>query len=327
MQFFLSWAIAMPLGGWLTDLWGAKDVLILGCGGVAVVLALFGLAESPQWIGTMSFLLGCATSLVAVAALVLVPAAFPDFHVTAGMNLAFVVLGIGSFFPQLVFGRLERLLGLKHTLLALGLGALIPAGFVMFADVPSREATSVVFYRDPRFWLIGVALVLYFPIESALDVWAGPFLNELGYRDRTGRMMLITFWVAFFAARLGMAWLMGQRNEVWLLILCVLTSAIVLGNLVGAYGASSGGAGLWLVGAAYGPLLPTLLGLLVEIFPANSGVVLGCLFALAGVHDGLFQPSFHRFTQTRPVRVAMRIPLVMTLLMLAPLLVLGLLRR
>jgi fucose permease len=333
MQFFLSWAIAMPLAGLLADVWGArgaKDVLIAGCGGVALTLACFGLAESPRWVGAMSFLLGCATSLMAVGALVLVPQALPDFHAAAAMNLAFVVLGVGSFTPQLVFPRLERLLGLRHSLLALGLAALVPAGFAIFGTLPDSkppDSASVAFYQDPRFLLIGLAIVLYFPIESALDVWSEPFLNELGYRDRTGRVMLVGFWVAFFAARLGMAWVMGEKNEIWLLMICVVTSAVVLGNLVGAYGASSGGLGFWLVGAAYGPLLPTLLGLLVEYFPENPGLAIGSLFALAGLHDGLFQPSFHRHTQTRSVRAGMRIPLVMTLLMLAPLLVVGLLRR
>jgi MFS family permease len=326
MQFFLSWAIAMPLGGWLADVWNPKDVLVLGAGGVALTLSLFGVANTQQWIGAMSFLLGCATSLLAVATLALVPVAFHELVPAAGMNIAFVALGIGSFAPQLMFARTERLLGFKNSLLMLGLSALIPAGLVLFADLPARQTSEVVFYHDLRYWLLGLALIFYFPIESALDVWAEPFLNELGYRERSGRMMLIGFWVAFLAARLGMAWAVGERNEMWLLMLCVLISAIVLGNLVGAYGASAGALGFWLVGFAYGPLLPTLLGLLVELFPANPGVVIGSLFAVAGVHDALFQPVFHRFTHTRPVRISMRIPLIMTLLMLAPLLMIGLLR-
>jgi MFS family permease len=326
MRFFLSWAIAMPLGGWLADLWNPKDVLVLGAGGVALTLSLFGVANTQQWIGAMSFLLGCATSLLAVATLVLVPAAFPDLVPAAAMNLAFVAVGIGSFAPQLTFARLERLFGFKNSLLILGLGALIPAGFVLFADLPARQTSDVVFYHDLRYWLLGLALVFYFPIESALDVWAEPFLNELGYRQRSGRMMLIGFWLAFLAARLALAFALGERNEMWLLMLCVLVSAVVLGNLVGAYGASAGALGFWLVGFAYGPLLPTFLGMLVEAFPANPGVVVGSLFAIAGIHDALFQPVFHHFTHTRPVRVSMRIPLIMTLLMLAPLLMIGLLR-
>src|SRR6266568_936352 len=131
--------------------------------------------------------------------------------------------------------------------------------------------------------------------------------------------MLIGFWLAFLLARLVMWRFLGPRNEIWLLGLCAVASAIVLGNLVGAYGASSGGVGFWLVGACYGPLLPGFLGLLIEYFPTTQGLAVGCVLALAGLHDALAQPLMARGTQARSVRIAMRIPLLMTLLMLAPL--------
>jgi hypothetical protein len=99
-----------------------------------------------------------------------------------------------------------------------------------------------------------------------------------------------------------------------------------LGNLVGAYGASSGGVGFWLVGACYGPLLPGFLGLLIQYFPATPGLAVGSVLAIAGLHDALAQPLMARGTQSRSVRIAMRIPLLMTLLMLAPLLAVGLVK-
>ena len=336
MRFFLAWVGGMPVAGYLVDTWSRHDVLIAGCVGIAGTLAFFGVTESPRWIGAMSFLLGLATSFLVVAAVCLVPSAIPpDNCPAAALNAAFIAIGLGSFMPHLVLRRLETWFGLRRALLILGLGALVPAGLVFAAVVsqtPSefaapRGASSVSFAEDARFWLLAAMLLLYYPIESALDIWSEPFLHEIGYQGRTGRMMLIGFWLAFLAARLAMWFLLGPRAEVWLLFFCALTSAIVLGNLVGAYGASSGGVGFWLVGACYGPLLPGFLGLLLEVAAANPGLAVGSVLAVAGLHDALAHPLMQRGTLTRPVRTAMRIPLMMTLLMLAPLLVLALVNR
>ena len=332
MQFFLAWVAGMPAAGYLADVWSRYDVLIAGCLAIASVLSFFAVTKSPRWIGMMSFLLGLSTSFVVVAAICLASAAIPGACPAASLNAGFIAIGLGSFTPQPVLTRLERWFGLRKALLTLGMGALIPAGLVFAAIVsrpdsqPAAAANAVTvsdFFHDPRFWLIAAMLLMYYPIESALDIWSEPFLHEIGYPEQRGRRMLVGFWLAFLLARLGMWYLLRPGNEVLLLWLCAMTSAIILGNLVGAYGASSGGIGFWLVGACYGPLLPGFLGLLFEHFPAQPGLAVGVVLAVAGLHDALAQPVMTRGTQARSVRIAMRIPLVMTLLMLVPLLVIG----
>jgi hypothetical protein len=330
MQFFLAWVAGMPLAGYLLDAWKPVDVFVIGCVGIAITLSFFGVTESPRWIGAMSFLLGLATSFVVVATVCLLPVALPAAVPAAALNAGFIAIGVGSFTPPLVLRRLEQWFGLRRGLLILGLGALIPVACVFIwvmsrapSELPAaRLPATTDFFHDVRFWLLAGMLILYYPIESALDIWSEPFLHEIGYRERT-RSMLIGFWLAFLLARLAMWQLLGPRNEVWLLGLCAVGSAVVLGNLVGAYGASSGGVGFWLVGACYGPLLPGFLGLLIEYFPTTPGLAVGSVLALAGLHDALAQPLMARGTQSRSVRIAMRIPLLMTLLMLAPLLVIG----
>ncbi|MCI0682722.1 MAG: hypothetical protein L0Y71_11535 [Gemmataceae bacterium] len=329
MRFFLAWVGGMPLAGYLVDVWKREEILVAGCFGIAATLAFFGVAHSPRWVGAMSFLLGLATSFVVVATICLAPAAIPAACPAAALNAGFIGIGLGSFAPRGLLARLERWFGLRRAMLVLGLAALIPASFVFAAivanDIPQQDPhTTPDFFRAVPFWLLAAMLVFYYPIESALDIWSGPFLNELGYRNRPGRMMLVGFWLAFLIARLAMWFLMGPRNEIWLLFLCALTSAIVLGNLVGAYGASAGGTGFWLVGACYGPLLPGILGLLLEASVGSQGLAVGSVLAVAGLHDALAHPIMQRTMHAREVRKAMRIPLLMTLLMLAPLLIYGL---
>ncbi len=335
MQFFLAWVAGMPLAGYLVDAWNRYDVLVAGCVGISFTVAFLGVTETPRWVGLASFVLGVATSFLVVATFSLIPEAMPASCFAGAFNLAFIATCLGSFTPEMIFVRLERWLGMQRSLLLLGLGALIPAVLLFIAMSGRRDTDAIAnaaaaagatsFFTDPRFWLVAVMLLLYYPIESALDIWSEPFLGELGYGQRTGRMLL-GFWLTFLLGRLGIWYLLGPRDEIWLLSLCALTSAILLGNLVGAYGASSGGVGFWLVGACYGPLLPGFLGLLVEVCPQAPGLAIGSVLAIAGLHDALAQPLMRRGAQGRSVRASMRIPLVMTLLMLVPLVVLGLIR-
>jgi len=334
MRFFLAWVAGMPLAGYLADAWVRHDVrfdlLVAGCIGIAATVAFLGVTNSQRWVGAASFALGLATSFLVVATILLMPVAIPAACPAAALNAGFIGIGLGSFAPHAVLRRLERWFGFRNALLVLGLGALIPAAFVFAgyapSEAPARAAASSDFVHDVRFWLLAVMLILYYPIESALDIWSGPFLQELGYRNRPGRTMLIGFWLSFLIARLAMYFLMGPLNEIWLLFFCALTSAIVLGNLVGAYGASAGGTGFWFVGACYGPLLPGVFGLLLEVSQGSQGLALGCMLAVAGLHDALAHPLMGHTMHARPVRAAMRIPLIMTLLMLAPLLVFELVR-
>lgn len=335
MQFFLAWIAGMPLAGYLADAWNPYNTLIAGCIGISFTVAFLGVTETPTWLGAISFLLGIATSFLVVGTLLLAPAAIhaPGNCPGGALNAAFVAICIGSFMPGVVLQLFERWFGPRRGLMLLGLGALLPAIFlfITLADEtpevlrrdPAASATS--FFSDLRFWLAVAMLLLYYPIESALDIWSEPFLHELGYQDRS-RRMVVGFWIAFILARLAMWYLLSTRNEIWLLGFCTFTSAIVLGNLVGAYGASSGGFGFFLVGASYGPLLPGFLGLVLEVCPQTPGLALGSVLGLAGLHDALAQPVMRRGTKNRAVRISMRIPLVMTLLMLVPLLVLGLIR-
>ena len=42
MQFFLAWVAGMPLAGYFADAWSRMDVLVVGCVGIAITLAFFG---------------------------------------------------------------------------------------------------------------------------------------------------------------------------------------------------------------------------------------------------------------------------------------------
>jgi fucose permease len=113
----------------------------------------------------------------------------------------------------------------------------------------------------------------------------------------------------------------------WLIVVLALLSAVTLGNLVGATYWRHGGLGLLLVGACFGPIFPTLVGLVLQTFPDAQGVAYGTMFAVGGTSGLMLPPLIGYYARRKTVREALRIPVVLALLLAAPALVLALVLR
>ena len=140
--------------------------------------------------------------------------------------------------------------------------------------------------------------------------------------------LLVGFWCAFLLFRFGLGWMIRQGNDAWLVLVLLVVSSMILGNLAGAYAPSSGYFGVWLVGACYGPLLPALLGILLDLESPRriEGQAVGVVFALGALSTLLVQPALTAYAKSHAPRATMRIPMVLGLLMAAPMLVVTLLR-
>lgn len=320
--------VLLPAAGWIGDMWGAKDATFVGL--IALVVALTLLASIPQARTATANMLGLAVGVAFLAVGII--AWMPTLLGSPGravetLNLGFVAISLGWLFGSSAIDKTLQLLGLTGALLAgAGLAAaslLLLSSSVDVAAVPGPRQLGV--YRDLYFWMLLAAALLYFPVESCLEIWSGPFLRDLGDR-RYLRSRIFGFWCVYLLARLATFGLVRTGFEPWFLLACAAVSAMVLGNLVGAYGPSSGGFGFWLVGFCYGPLLPGFLGLFGEAFPDRFGVLLGSLLALGTIYRTALGPVLHRYALRHSPREAMRVPAVLTLLLAAPLLLVTLLR-
>ena len=126
--------------------------------------------------------------------------------------------------------------------------------------------------------------------------------------------------------RAATGWLPQSSYDVWLLLGLVLASSCIMGNLVGANEYSSGSLGFWMTGACYGPLLPTVLALVLESFPQMPATALGLMLALSGLDTLTVRPVMTALARRSSVRTVMSVPMILGLLIAAPLMVLALIR-
>jgi MFS family permease len=332
--FYLCWLPAMPLAGWLLDHARNKEILFFGLLGCGLGTTWLGLAGTPRSLVTSVIVLGAAYSTVAVAGIRLMSEAlkFTTHPSRAGaLNVGFVFVILGAVAGPGLVNRATRRWGLRQGLLYLSL-ALVGAAALVFLTprAPSLELADPTplseVVTDVRLWLLGIGILLYFALENCAEVWPEPYLKEIGYRGRALTGALVVFWGAFTLLRAVTGWLPATGAEAWMLLGLVLASSFTMGNLVGANEHSSGSVGFWLTGACYGPLLPGLLALGMDLFPNLPAVALGMLLALSGLDTLVVRPLMVRLARRSSARTVMRVPTILALIMAAPLLVLALLR-
>jgi MFS family permease len=331
--FYLCWLPAMPLAGWLVDHGRDKEVLFFGLLGCVLGTAWLGMALTAWSLVSSVLVLGLGYAMLATAGIRLMPVALgftPHVSNVAALNVGFVFVVFGAVAGPWLVAQAERRWGYRQGLLYLSLALVVAAGLVFLVPADhfprlERAASAGYLVNDIRLGLMAAVVLLYFALENCLEVWPEPFLKELRFEGRGLTIALLVFWGAFTLLRIAMGWLPDTSWVPWILLSLLLISAFTMGNLSAASEQNSGSAAFWLVAACYGPLLPGFLALVMNFYPELPATALGVMLALGGLDILVVRPWVASRARSRPVRNVMRVPMILALLMAAPLLVLALL--
>lgn len=330
----LALVLALPIAGLAVDRLGVENVLIVGSLLAGFGLSLLALRESLALARLALALLGAAAAGLLVGAVVLLPATFPGHHPGAAVNLGMVFVGLGFVLTPVLADVLQRRLRLRRALLLLALVCLTPAlaaaltpGDEWPAALPPADWRQV--FTHPVMGLSALLFIFYAPLEAALTTWADKHLAELGLKERQVRWLMIGFWTAFLGSRLLMALLLAGGSlpasaHPWIILGLGLSLGIGLGNMVGSGHRAGAGWALLLVGFFCGPLLPTILGILLAGLPDEPGTAVGTAWALGALSSLLLTPVIALLARRSSVQRALRIPLISALLLSGAALVLSL---
>jgi len=330
----LALVLALPLAGLAVDRLGVEHVLIGSSLLAGFGLSLLALRESLALARLALALLGIAAAGLLVGAIVLLPATFPARHPGAAVNLGMVFVGLGFVLAPTLVDLLQRRLRLRRALLLTALVCLTPALTAALTPgdewpAPPRPADWRQLFTQPIMGLSALLFIFYTPLEAALTTWADKHLVELGLNERQVRWLMIGFWTAFLGSRLLMALLIGGGSlaasaHPWIILGLGLSVGIGLGNMVGSGHRAGAGWGLLLVGFFCGPLLPTMLGMLLAGLPNEPGTAIGTDWALGALSSLLLTPAIAFLARRSSVQRALRIPLISALLLAGVALVLSL---
>jgi fucose permease len=319
----------MLVTGLLIDKWGLQPVLIGGS-----LLAGLGITSLEPSRTNRSALPGvlltaAAAAALTTASLVLMPRAFAPTNVTAAANLGCIALALGVLLTPGLMNWLTRHCGFRRGLLLLALAGLIPAacGLVLAGselETAHAAAGSVSILRHPALWLAAGILFLYQPLQEALGGLARRSLKELHVPERSITLWVGGLWLAFLAARLLTGLVIRPGYEAWLVLFLIMLAGVTLGNLIGNDRPTGGGLALLLMAACLAPVFPTVLGLVLRTFPGEAGSACGVLMAADTLGVLVFPSLVHPASERHGPRMAMRLALGFTLVLVCVALVLAL---
>lgn len=325
----------MLLSGLLIDAWGVGRVMILGS--LLTAAAIAGLAVVRTYaLALLSILVvGLGGACVSASSVVMMPQAFWPDKAAASLNLGNVFFGLGALVTPALADVLMRSLDFRRALAALAAICAVPAvlaavALSQFAPVGPQHTSLTEVLSLPAVWLCGLVFLLYGPLEWSVATWATTYLTDHGYQERRAALVLSGFWLMFLAARLLAAFLqergiLTDAANPWVIVVMALLAGVALGNLAGASTRGNAGLGLLLLGAAFGPIFPTLVGILFEQSPErHHGTAYGAMFALGSLGSLVLPPLIGRVARRKTVQHALRIPMVVCLVLAAATLVLGL---
>jgi fucose permease len=333
----------MLLSGFLIDAWGPRHIILVGS--VLTAVGLYSLTIRPtyRWALLCILVVGMGGACLSTGSMVLMPDAFfpkapggETNRVSAALNLGNVFFGLGCLIMPALADLLLRTVRFRWTLGLLALLCLVPAVLGLFVPPaphikPAGDLGAVLVH--PLVWLAGLVFFLYGPVEFAIGTWATTYLTNQGFRETRAAWLLSGFWVSFFAARLGLAYLeandvLPRHNEAWVILLMALLSAVALGHLAGAATKANAGLGLLVLGGFMGPIFPTLIGIVFQV-PAlrdHQGTAYGLVFAIGSVGSLIMAPIIGASARRTSVQHSLRILMLLALMLAGVALVLGLAR-
>jgi hypothetical protein len=325
-------ALLVPLmlvAGLLIDKWGVQPVLLLGGLGASLAFVTFVRGDAfSAAVGGVA-LLAAAIAALTVGSIVLMPLAFHQDPVRAA-NLGYLALMGGALVAGPMARLVHRRFGARKTLLALALVCLVPAAHAALADLvdsaPTITAADPMLPLDMRLGVLLLLVVLAGPLETVLAPWVAHYVRERDYRPAAATLWWAGFWVTFLGTRLAAGlFLPPARQEWWILVLAIV-AAVTFGNLLGAARLGSASIfGVWLIGASCGPLMPVLMGLVLQSYPTHAGVATGLANAAAMLSCAALLPWMDASRANWSDRAALRGATILAVALLAPALMLVLL--
>jgi hypothetical protein len=321
----------MVAAGLLVDCWGTKPTIMLGS--VLLSLSFLALSASPGFRRSLCAVIvaGFGAAAVGTASLILMPAGlFGDHEKTASLHLGLVLVALCALLTPPLVDLLVRGIGFRRTMAVVAFLALAPAFLAALSanvDLPARGSISGLapLVNDLGVWLAGVVFFFYAPLEAFISVWTTAWLASIGQQQKQMRW-LAGFWSAFLLSRLAFAFIehAGYLHDdwsKWFLFGSAILTAVVIGNLLGAFRSHHAGIGLVILGCFLGPVLPFLAGLLFRVDSARDlplpGTAFALLYGCGSVGSLALAPLVGLSANARTIQAALRIPLIIALLLSA----------
>ncbi len=267
--------------GPLIDYEGKKTGLVLGLALSALAVALLPRSNGFRAIASYLFLLGTGGGIIVTAANALGSDVTPDHRATA-LNLINIFFGLGGFATPFVSANLlgKNATRLCHLIAVLALAA---AAVSFIAPIPGpTSAQSFVFSEvgsvldRPVLWLCALLLFLYVACEVGVWNWLVQHLIAQGVPQvRALNVLSFGFALGLLFGRLGASEVLISVRGLDVTLAASVLMAVTTFAMLRTRSPTVAWVLTFLAGMSMGPVFPTTVALVGDVFPRMTGTAIG----------------------------------------------------
>jgi fucose permease len=267
--------------GPLIDYEGKKTGLVLGLALSALAVALLPRSNGFRSIATHLFLLGTGGGIIVTAANALGSDVTPDHRATA-LNFINIFFGLGGFATPFVSANLlgKNSKRLCHLIAAL---AVVAAAVNFIAPIPPpTSAQSFVFSEvgsvldRPVLWLCAFLLFLYVACEVGVWNWLVQHLIAQGVPQvRALNVLSFGFALGLLFGRLGASEILISVRGLNVTLAASILMAAMTFWMLRTRNPSVAWILTFLAGMSMGPVFPTTVAFIGDLFPRMTGTAIG----------------------------------------------------
>ena len=294
--FSLSCLIAQLFIGFMVDRFGHKPLAVSGflIGGLAILLLAFSTSCALVRIATL--LLGVGAICCNTVGNTLLPVVlFEGKDPARASNFGCGFVGLGFVLVPLLIGTFMNDLGLSYTVSVsvIGVMVLVFAGVALLPQYPQastgfRLIKSLDLLRRPEVLVAAAALACYIGLEWTMNNWTKPLMTELYEAAdstnavRNASLVLMLFGLAMAVGRFATSALKNV-SAMGVKIIAAMSLLAIIAIIVLVKAGSPGLAilSVLVIGLAFAPMFPTIVGVTFDKFDRNVyGSVFGIIFSI-----------------------------------------------
>ena len=294
--FSLSCLVAQLFTGFMVDRFGHKPLAVSGflIAGAAIILLAFSTSYALVRLATL--LLGVGAILCNTVGNTLLPVVLFDGKDPArASNFGCGFVGLGFVLVPLLIGTFmnDLNLGYATSVSVIGVGVLVFAAAALLPRYPQvstgfslTKALDLV--RKPVVLVAAVALACYIGLEWTMSNWTKPLMTELyqaaGSTNavRNASLVLMLFGLAMAVGRFATS-VLKNVSAMGVKIIAAMSILAMLAIIVLVKAGSPGVAiiSVLVIGLAYAPMFPTIVGVTFDKFDQRVyGSVFGIIFSI-----------------------------------------------
>jgi fucose permease len=332
MGLFLTSCIVQLFIGPLVDKIGYKPVAVLGFIVTSLSMFLLALASDFSIALTACILLGIGAMSLNTVGNTLIPIVLFDGKDPArASNFGTAFFGLGYILTPLLIVFIMKTMNLGYTaaLIIIGILSLVFLAFTLrtdFPQVPIGYKFSMAFkvLLKPAVLVAALALFCYTSLETTMGMWIKKLMEELyggslniSASIKAG-LVLSLFGLAmtvgrFISSTIKNLTAIGPK----VIFVMSLLSVLSISLMIFAKSPGLGIVAVILVGLAFAPIFPTIIGVTFAKFePSLYGSIFGIIFSI-GLLGGTFIPKYiGNLSVGSSIQQSLPIALIMALILL-----------